>query len=634
MSRPIISMTIGVIAGLYVVGCGADTSAPTPATEADNTRVAWSDNHLERAIEDEVIYFVMPDRFENGDTGNDRGGSVSDDRLIHGYDPTDYGFYHGGDLKGLTDRLDYIQGLGATAIWLTPIFENNWVQGPPSDPSASYHGYWITDFTNVDPHLGTRADFKAFVDAAHGRGMKVYMDIITNHSADIIQYRECHDPDWSGERVTGKCAYRYIGDYPWTTRGTVDGDAINPGFQGDESEVLTVENFAYLTDPSWAYTPFVPDGLKTAKTPAWLNDPIYYHNRGDSDFRDEDSVYGDFSGLDDLNTEHPRVVDGMIEIYRSWITEYGVDGFRIDTAKHVRPEFWQRFVPAILDQAEVSGIEHFHIFGEVYEFDPAHLAKFTLQSGLPSTLDFAFQTNARDLIAGGGSGLDFTRLLEADEIYKHGQATARQLPTFLGNHDMGRFSQFLREENPDLSDAEMFDRLRLANALMFFTRGVPTIYYGDEQGFVSDTGDKAAREDMFPSQTARYNDNDLVASDLTTASNNFDTSHPLYLAIAEFAQIRKSEPALRYGDTRIRYGARERSIIVFSRYLARDGGEIVVAINAEDVAVQLNIAVRGASTRFVALLGACNEGTRAVGSYTLTIPARDIVVCKSIARDV
>ena len=119
----------------------------------------------ERGPQDEIIYFVMPDRFENGDPSNDRGG-LEGDRLSHGFDPTDKAFYHGGDLAGLTDRLDYIQALGATAIWLTPIFQNQAVQGAPGQESSAYHGYWITDFLRPDAHLGSREEFRDFVDAA------------------------------------------------------------------------------------------------------------------------------------------------------------------------------------------------------------------------------------------------------------------------------------------------------------------------------------------------------------------------------------------------------------------------------------------------------------------------------------
>ena len=154
-----------------------------------------------RLPQDEVIYFVLPDRFENGDTSNDRGG-LSGDRLKTGFDPTSKAFYNGGDIKGLIKRLDYIQGLGVTALWVAPVFKNKPVQGPKGNESSGYHGYWITDFTRVDPHFGTNADFKALVDAVHARGMKFYMDIVVNHTADVIRFTECR----------GSCPYRSIAD--------------------------------------------------------------------------------------------------------------------------------------------------------------------------------------------------------------------------------------------------------------------------------------------------------------------------------------------------------------------------------------------------------------------------------------
>src|SRR5258707_870442 len=137
---------------------------------------ALAQEYRERLPQDEVIYFLLPDRFDNGDPGNDRGG-LRGGRLSTGFDPAAKGFYHGGDLRGLLARLDYVQHLGATAIWLAPIFKNKPVQGPPGHESAGYHGYWITDFTRVDPHFGNDADFQALVEAVHHRGMKLYLDI-------------------------------------------------------------------------------------------------------------------------------------------------------------------------------------------------------------------------------------------------------------------------------------------------------------------------------------------------------------------------------------------------------------------------------------------------------------------------
>ncbi|HSN42765.1 MAG TPA: alpha-amylase family glycosyl hydrolase, partial [Propionibacteriaceae bacterium] len=135
----------------------------------------------------ERFYFVMADRFANGDTGNDSGG-LTGTRDVTGLDPSDKGFYHGGDLAGLIDKLDYIEALGTTAIWLTPSFTNRAVQGSGSDASAGYHGYWITDFTTIDPHLGTNDDMARLISSAHGRGMKVYFDILVNHTADVLTY--------------------------------------------------------------------------------------------------------------------------------------------------------------------------------------------------------------------------------------------------------------------------------------------------------------------------------------------------------------------------------------------------------------------------------------------------------------
>src|SRR6187549_3966625 len=347
-------------------------------------------DYRDRLPEDEIVYFVLPDRFANGDPANDRGG-LQGDRLVTGFDPSHKGFYHGGDLKGLTARLDYIQGLGATAIWLGPIYKNKPVQGGPGQETAGYHGYWITDFTSVDPHFGNDADMRAFVDAAHARGMKVYLDIITNHTADVIQYREC---------LGVACPYRTKGAYPYSRKGSLPGTPINAGFAGDG--VRTAANFQLLTRDDFAYTPFVPPAEANVKVPAWLNSTIYYHNRGNSDFWGESSLYGDFVGLDDLMTENPKVVQGFIDIYGEWIDRYGVDGFRIDTARHVNPEFWQAFSPAMLSRARARGIPNFHIFGEVAAetVDVAQLARHTRVDRLPSVLDFAFANAVGRLVAG------------------------------------------------------------------------------------------------------------------------------------------------------------------------------------------------------------------------------------------
>lgn len=601
--------------------------APAAAPGPDEAVVAEAPAYTARLPQDEIIYFVLPDRFENGDPSNDTGG-IDGDRLAHGFDPAHKGFYHGGDLKGLTARLDYIQGLGATAIWLGPIYQNKAVQGPPGDESAGYHGYWITDFTSVDRHLGTEADMQAFADAVHERGMKLYLDIITNHTADVIQYRECADPDWGGEKVADGCSYRALGDYPYTTRGGRQGAAINDGFMGHFPPFQTEENFRRLTAFDFAYTPYVPAGEEAVKTPAWLNELRYYHNRGNTSFKGESSTYGDFSGLDDLMTEDPRVVDGFVDVYRDWIARYRVDGFRIDTAKHVNGEFWQTFNPAILDSAAKLGLPNFTIFGEAYhEGDAPMVARHTRLDRFPAMLDFGFQHVVSRVLIHGDATAQLSRFFAYDALYE-GNA-AYQSPTFIGNHDMGRFAGMLKLAHPEMSDAELLRRVELAHAMMFFARGVPTLYYGDEQGFVSDGGDQLAREDMMPSGVAVYNDNDLIGTDATTAEPNFDTAHPLYLAIQGMAKVRSGEPALRRGVQIERLAEDAGGAYAFSRISENNSYEVLVVMNLRDEPRTLGIPVDSRSKEFRSLSGNCPAGAIATGVAEIELAPLSYVVCRS-----
>jgi glycosidase len=604
--------------GLTLAVRGALAAAATATVAAAAPAAAQAPDFLARLAQDEIVYFALPDRFANGDQRNDRGG-LRGGRLATGFDPTHKGFFHGGDLAGLTQRLDYIQGLGATAIWLSPIFRNKPVQGPPGRESAAYHGYWVNDFTTVDPHFGTRAEFKAFVDAAHARGMKVYMDIITNHTADVIQYRECP--------VSVDCPYRSLADYPYGRRGGVGGAPINPGFMGDEAQ--TAENFARLTDPDYAYTPYVPPAEARVKGPAWLNDPIYYHNRGNSTFQGESSLYGDFFGLDDVYTENPRVLQGFIEVYGRWIDDFGVDGFRIDTARHVNPEFWQAFAPAMIERARARGIPNFHIFGEVYDTDSGSLARYTRVDRLPAVLDFGFQSAVTDMLARGAGTDRLARVFAGDALYEGGAAAALQLPIFLGNHDMGRFAHFVLAANPQISDAELLQRVRLGHAIMMFSRGAPVVYYGDEQGFTGDGGDQDAREDMFSSRVASYNDNRLVGSQGSTADDHFDTGSPLYRDIAAMAAIRAANPALRRGRQIMRAYGEAPGLLAFSRVLG--DVEILAAFNTGAHAVTAQIPVNPSSAAWRSLHGACAGAASAPSSYRVELAPHDYTICISEA---
>ena len=588
---------------LASTGLSAQTAAPA--------------DYRARLPQDEVVYFVLPDRFANGDPANDRGG-IKGDRLKTGFDPAAKGFYHGGDLKGLTAHLDYIQALGATAVWFAPVFKNKPVQGAKGDESAGYHGYWITDFSQVDPHFGTNAEFKAFVDAAHARGMKVYMDIVANHTADVIRFRE---------GAAAGYPYRGKGAFPVSRRGGLGGAPINPGF-GDDSDPSPA-NWAALTDPGFAYTPELPKGEERAKTPAWLNDPIWYHNRGNTDWRGESAQYGDFVGLDDLATENPRVLAGFIEIYGSWIDRFGIDGFRIDTAKHVNAEFWRGFVPAMLARAKARGIPNFHIFGEVAtsDYDPALLASWTRNAGLPATLDFAF-AHAAVAAAGGAAGTqELARLIDDDVLYEGGAPTALIQPTFLGNHDSGRIGLLLSQQAPTAGASELLARAMLAHAMLLAMRGVPVIYSGDEQGFVGHGGDQLARQDMFASKVPQYTDQPLLGTARTGAQDNYDRAHPLYQLIAELSAVRRSTPALTSGRSLVRTFSDKPGLFALSRFDPVTGREVVIAFNTANAPASAPIPVAARSRTFSPLAGQCSLRADGPGSLTVTLPALGFAIC-------
>lgn len=578
-----------------VVPAAANTAAPRPPGPPSDARLA-----AEPARHDltrEQFYFVMPDRFANGDTSNDRGG-LTGSRLETGYDPTDKGFYQGGDLKGLTDRLDYIKGLGTTAIWLAPIFKNRPVQGTGKDASAGYHGYWITDFTQVDPHFGTNADLSKLIDKAHGKGMKVFFDVITNHTADTVDYTE------------KKYGYKPKGAYPYLDR---DGRPF------DDTKGL-----AKVDADSFPYTP----ENTGEKVPAWLNDPTMYHNRGDSTYAGESTTYGDFSGLDDLWTERPEVVSGMEKIYEKWVRDFDIDGFRIDTVKHVDLDFWTQWATALDTYAARHGRDDFFMFGEVYSADTALTSPYVTRGRLDATLDFPFQEAARQYASQGAPATKLAAVFGDDYRYTTDKANAYEQVTFLGNHDMGRIGAFLKQDNPKADDAELVDRARLANEVMFLSRGNPVVYYGDEQGFTGAGGDKDARQTMFASKTADYLDDDQLGTDRTHASDAYDTGHPLYRNIAALSELTRKNPALRDGVQTERYA--EGSVYAFSRTDPERSNEYVVATNNGTAAKTVELPTASAAMNFRTLYG--GSGTVRSGSdkkITVTVPALASIVLRA-----
>ncbi|MEU9334543.1 pullulanase-type alpha-1,6-glucosidase [Streptomyces sp. NPDC048290] len=606
----------GRIAALAATALAATLVQPL-AARADGPPAPPSDKKLaaeptRHDLTREQFYFVLPDRFANGDRGNDRGG-LTGSRLATGYDPTDKGFYQGGDLKGLTRKLDYIKGLGTTALWLAPIFKNQPVQGVGADASAGYHGYWITDFTQVDPHFGTNEDLETLIDKAHDKGMKVFFDVITNHTADVVDYQEK--------------SYSYLskGAFPYLTK---DGEPFDDADYADGRK-----KFPAVDTDSFPRTPVVPAAKRDVKVPGWLNDPTMYHNRGDSTWSGENATYGDFVGLDDLWTERPEVVAGMEKIYQRWVRDFDIDGFRIDTVKHVNMEFWSQWATSLDAYAAKRGRDDFFMFGEVYSADTSVTAPYVTEGKLDSTLDFPFQDAARAYASQTGSAQKLASVFGDDHKYTTGTANAYESVTFLGNHDMGRIGTFLRQDDPTATDAELLKKARLANELMFLNRGNPVIYYGDEQGFTGNGGDKDARQTLFASQVQDYLDDDILGTDRTHATDAYDTKAPLYRQISELAALRKAHPALADGIQTERFAADGPGVYAVSRTDAKSGTEYVVGFNNADRPQTVTFPVGSRATAYRGLYGTTDTATSTTdGKLTVTVPAGASVVLRATAR--
>jgi glycosidase len=600
-----------ILAVLLAAALPLVPGAPAAADRRDGQLAAH--HSLREPVTNESFYFVMADRFANGDTSNDQGG-LGPDPLVSGFDPTKKGFYNGGDLKGLLSRIDYIRGLGVTSIWLTPSFKNKAVQ-LEDGPSAGYHGYWITDFTQVDPHLGSNADLRALIDAAHARGMKVYFDIITNHTADVIGYVGGARRGYLSKDVT---PYRTAAGTPFDDRdyaGTASFPPLDPAV-------------------SFPYQPVLDPAETNLKVPAWLNDVTLYHNRGDTTFVGENAYYGDFFGLDDLFTENPRVVRGMIDIYKAWIRDFGVDGFRIDTMKHVNDEFWQAFGPEVLQYARQHGKSQFYMFGEVFDTTKSFTSHFTTSDRMQAVLDFPFQEAARNFASRGQPASQLASFFADDDWYTDADSNVYQLPTFLGNHDMGRIGSFVTADNPGAGDAEWVARDRLAHELMFLSRGNPVIYYGDEQGFTGDGGDQLARQTMFASRVPEYLDDDLLGTDATHAQDNFVPSHPLYRAISQLNALTRAHPALRNGAQQHRYASDGPGIYAFSRLDRRDQREYLVALNNSEQPQTAAIPTYAGKRTFHRLYGSGPDRLKSGvdGRLQVTVPPLSAVVYELAGR--
>ncbi|NOH64838.1 alpha-amylase [Vibrio sp. RE88] len=405
------------------------------------------------------IYFAMVDRFNNGDTSNDHSyGRKKDGKQ-------EIGTFHGGDLKGLTEKLDYIQSLGTDVIWLSPIVEqvHGFVGGGEkgSFPFYSYHGYWTRDFTKIDQNFGNEEDLKQLVTQAHKRGMRIFLDAVVNHSGystladlhfdniNVVNTENMPDKwqDWAPKSGQNWHSFNDSVDYTssnwqqWWGKDWVR--AGLPGYSKPGSSDITM-TLAGLPD-------FLTESEQHVMPPEWLlNNP----------------------GTRVQARESYTVSDYLIEWQTDWVKRFGIDGFRVDTVKHVEGDVWKRLkseATKSLEQWRVNNNQTgqpFWMMGEVWGHS-AYRSPYVDQ-GFDALINFDMQ---KKLDKGAAC------LSQMQETYQNYADSMQETPDFtpvsyMSSHDtelfFSRFNSIEMQRNA-------------ANALLL-SPGAVQVYYGDEVG--------------------------------------------------------------------------------------------------------------------------------------------------------
>ncbi len=485
---------------------------------------------------DQFIYFLLVDRFDDGKEHPPYDPSApkrASDDFEHG------SLFQGGKLEGVTRRLEYLKRVGVTAVWLSPVLKNR------QDDPRSYHGYGVQNFLAIEPRFGTKEDLRTLTQRAHELGMYVILDIIVNHTGN----------NWAYENDEQKM-YRHDGaPYPfgfWRAKNA-------PGHFEDDDAV-------------W---------------PAELQSPECYKRRGQivNWFDQEESENGDFSIFKELDLQKPIVLETLIAVYKYWIAQADIDGYRIDTVKHMEDDVLSGFCTAIKEFAQSIGKKNFFIFGEVVADDTTlrrYVGPRTIGEekvyALDACLDFPLYFLLDEVMKGHASPqLLRDRYARLKQLYSTSDAS-EYFVTFVDNHD-----QMARPYKRFLSGAEDPRRALLAMAYLLTTPGIPSMYYGTEQGFdgAASPGpfhDCAVRENMFGGNWGAFQSMNM---------HFFNPYHQLYLGVGVLAEVRKREPALRYGrmyfrevsedGTSFAYPTLGWGLLAYSRLHV--DGEVVVVLN-------------------------------------------------------
>jgi glycosidase len=322
----------------------------------------------------------------------------------------------------------------------------------------------------------------------------------------------------------------------------------------------------------------------------------------------------------------------MIALYSDIVRRYDIAGVRIDTVKHVNDQFWKAFAPALLTTAAEAGHPDFLMFGEVFSSDPIYLSRFTTSLGIPGVLDFRLNDALQQYVAQGLPASTMVDAFDDDDWYTDADSSASLNVTFFGNHDIGRMGWLIDTANPSALPATLLDRMELGFDLLFTSRGVPVVSYGDEQGFVGTGGDQQARQSMFPSVVPDYRDQETIGSDATPGDDNFDPDHPLYRRVSALNQLRIDHPTLVTGAQIIHEPAGP--VLAFSRIDRTERIEYVVMTNNSLVTVPVTVPTLTASTEFSEIWpldSTRSSTTDEAGGLRVEVPPLSSVVMRAAA---
>lgn len=547
---------------------------------------------------DEVIYQVLIDRFHDADDGNN-----------YLLDRENMARYHGGDWRGLEVKLDYLEELGVTTLWISPVIKNI-----ETDANVDgYHGYWAVDLTRPNAHFGNLDDLRSLVRAAHDRDMLVVIDIVTNHMGQLFYY----DMNLNG---APDILLQGTGARP-------QGSPVPPGFDQSGFTHVTEYDPDFNPDGIQAFTSLGPAGLApvifpyNAKTghitpaPEIFARPETYNRKGRTFNYDDPQqlLTGDFpGGLKDVNTTRCDVKQAMVDSYARWIELTDADGFRIDTVKHVEREFWRYFAQRVRQRLDAQGKQKFFMFGEAFDGNDALVGSFTKNDLPEDPAQVARENSCDDGPAITGDQLDsafyFPQHYQAfRDVFLDAQSTDRvanlwsnkpinygteapklsagippykALVNFMDNHDVARFLYWASQNRTDASPKRQRALLHNALLLLFTAEGIPCLYYGTEQEFRGGN-DPSNREDMW--RPLPY----LGESDPPPA---YDVTGPTFLQIKKLIALRRTYKALSHGDTKLVWSTAhtgdepDAGVLAFERTGGDAGGNYaLVVINTNQV---------------------------------------------------